>query len=249
MAESIHDRYARWQLQELLGRYPELRIIPDDESLVFRGDLAFRVVGPDAEYLEDCYEVEISIPLDFPDGIPLARERGGRIPATYHKLKGNYLCLGAPTELRIKLLTAPSLLIYVESFLIPYLYGYSVYAKTGKMPFGELRHGDDGIRQYLAGLFQSQDASHAEEFVRCAAMKKRRANKMLCPCGSGQRLGRCHNRVVNSMRKRFGRKWFWTEYGKILISLDEEPPKKDAVSKWLERVPLIHRPIAHYGAA
>ncbi|MEX0613997.1 MAG: SEC-C domain-containing protein [Pirellulales bacterium] len=248
MVESIQDRYARWQLHELLRRHPELRIVPADDLLVLRGDVAFRVVGPNEEYLEDSYRVEIVVPLDFPESVPMARERGGRIPATYHKLEEDFLCLAAPTELRIKLLTAPSLLIYVETYLIPYLYGYSYFAKHGRMPFGELKHGDDGIRQYLAGLFQSEDSKRAEDFVRCAAMKKRRANKVPCPCGSGQRLGRCHNRVVNSLRKRFGRKWFWTEYGMIMRSLSEKP-RKDAVSKWLEKVPVAQLPPAQYGAA
>jgi hypothetical protein len=233
----INERYRRWQLDELLGRYPGLKITPADDALVLRGELAFRVVGPNEEYLEDEYKVEIIVPLDFPDALPSARERDGRIPLAYHKLEGNLLCLGAPTELRIKLEASPTLLTYVEDLLIPYLYGYSYYSKNGKMPYGELLHGDDGIRQYLAGLFQSNNADHAEQFVYCAAMKKRRANKRPCPCGSGRRLGRCHNRTVNSMRVRFGRKWFQREYLRILDSLKAQP---DAVTQWLESVPAVH---------
>jgi hypothetical protein len=45
-------------------------------------------------------------------------------------------------------------------------------------------------------------------FVNLVAMKKRIANKKLCACGSGLRLGRCHNRRVNWLRDRLGRHWF-----------------------------------------
>ena len=38
-----------------------------------------------------------------------------------------------------------------------------------------------------------------------AAMKRRLANKRPCPCGSGRRLGRCHNRRVNTLRNQVGR--------------------------------------------
>jgi hypothetical protein len=46
------------------------------------------------------------------------------------------------------------------------------------------------------------------EFVRLAALRRREANKHPCPCGSGRRLGRCHNRRVNHLRGRLGRSWF-----------------------------------------
>jgi hypothetical protein len=45
-------------------------------------------------------------------------------------------------------------------------------------------------------------------FVRLLTMKKRTANKLPCPCGSGDRLGRCHNRIINRVRSKLGRGWF-----------------------------------------
>jgi len=29
-----------------------------------------------------------------------------------------------------------------------------------------------------------------------------------CPCGTGMRLGRCHNRKLNTLRDKLGRRWF-----------------------------------------
>ena len=237
VAESIHELYGRWQLDELLIQYPDLRIMPDDHRLVLRGPMPFRVVGPNGVYVEDSYNVELAFSAGFPERIPMVLECDGRIPRSYHKLVGDYLCVAAPTEIRLKLRFAPTLLGYVQGFLIPYLYGYSCFEKHGIMPYGERGHDDSGIREYIAELFNSERIEHAEDFVRCTAMKKRRANKLPCPCDSGRRLGRCHNRTVNSMRARLGRKWFQAEYARLLISLDRNP-QVDAVERWLDQTPL-----------
>jgi SEC-C motif len=50
------------------------------------------------------------------------------------------------------------------------------------------------------------------EMVPLTTLKKRVANKHLCPCGSNRRLGKCHNLTVNRLRKQLGRSWFRKEY-------------------------------------
>jgi hypothetical protein len=220
MSEPIRERYGRWGLPELLERYPDLRIVPcGDDDLVLRGDLTFRVNGPDGVQLADTYEVELRVPSDFPLFEPTAKECGGRIPKDFHKLLGDFLCLGAAIDIRMKLTLSPTLLTFVEGLVIPYLFGYSYFEKHGSMPFGELPHGRDGIRQCVAELFRSPTVAGAEEFVRLASMKKREANKRSCPCRSGRRLGRCHNRIVNRYRKQLGRRWFREEYSRLLYLL------------------------------
>ena len=92
------------------------------------------------------------MPLGFPERMALAWETGGRIPATYHKLDNAALCLGSRVRLHLQTAGSPSVLRFVERCLIPYLYGYSHYFKTGKMPFGELAHGELGSLQDLASL-------------------------------------------------------------------------------------------------
>lgn len=39
-------------------------------------------------------------------------------------------------------------------------------------------------------------------------MRKRHANNERCHCGSGDRVGRCHDRPLNRLRERMGRYWF-----------------------------------------
>lgn len=223
MRES-EPRMQTWGLDELLTRHTGLRIEPSpSEDVIIKGALSFRLIGPNEVVIEDEYDVEIHVPMDFPIGVPTTYETGQRIPDDYHKLEGNALCLGAPTALRIRLQKSPTLLTIVDEFLIPYLAGYTHLAQTGMVLFGELPHGSEGIRQYLRELFKCSRAAHPEDFARLASLKKELANKFPCPCGSGRRLGKCHNRAVNEVRKNYGRKWFIGEYSRLTDQLPFTP--------------------------
>ena len=222
MIAPIHERFESLHVRELLNKHCGLRIVPSrNNSLVIAGVLRFQASSPIHEVIEDQYELEIRVPVGFPSDEPTARETARRIPPDFHKLEGNLLCLGSPTEIRMKLRQIPTLPAFVDLFLIPYLYGYSYYEKHGIRPFGELAHGDKGIREQLAVLFCAPSAKRPEEFLCLAGLKKRVANKRLCPCGSGTRLGRCHNRCVNHLRKSVGHKWFQAEYKRVLSVLDD----------------------------
>lgn len=116
--------------------------------------------------------------------------------------------MGSPTRLRLILAETPSLLSFVERCVIPYLYGYSIVESGGVLPFGELSHGTRGLRDDLAAMLGVDDDLVLLGFVRLLAKKKREANKLPCPCGSGMRLGRCHNRKLNTLREKLGRGGF-----------------------------------------
>jgi hypothetical protein len=169
------------------------------------------LTGPDGTTIDDTFVVEIDVPSRFPTVPAKASETGGRIPQDFHKLKGDRLCLGSPTAIRMNLEADPTLVGFVERLVLPYLFGFAYFQRFGRMPFGELAHGPDGIRQHFAELFGVDSPIVAEGMVRLASLPKRAANKRSCPCGSGHRLGRCHHMLVNRYRDRLGRKWFRLE--------------------------------------
>jgi hypothetical protein len=216
MIDSVRRWYERLEVGALLREHRGLHIVPaGNGELVLAGTVHFQGPGLADDVIEDRYSIELRVPPGFPDDEPTVRETDGRIPRDYHKLTGDRLCVAAPTAIRLKLQTSPTLPAYVKHFVIPYLYGHAYCAKHGRLPYGELDHGDEGIRQYLAELFASRSSDRAEEFLHLAGMKKRTANKYPCPCGSGKRLGRCHNRRVNHLRKSVGRTWFRAEYTRV----------------------------------
>jgi hypothetical protein len=198
-----------WRIDELLGKYSGLRLMPTRaEGLKLAGPITFSAHPRGLEAITDEYFVQITVPPAFPRAVPAVRETVGRIPASYHTLADGSLCLGSPMRLRLIVSESPSLIRFVDRCLIPYLYGHSYHEKYGVMPFGELAHGDGGIRQDIASIFGVDERCDLGDFLRLAGMRRREANKRPCPCGSGSRLGRCHNRRVNTLRGRLGRQWF-----------------------------------------
>jgi hypothetical protein len=226
-AESVRDRFVRWRLEELLIRQPTLRLVPAPSGWArLAGVLAFVASAPEREQIADEYHIEIDVPDSFPAQIPSVRETQGRIPADFHKLEGGDLCLGSPTRLLLIARESPTLPRFVDRCVIPYLYGYSYFEKYGTMPFGELEHGGAGIRDDFASLFGVGGATAVAEFIRVTSMRRRQANKERCPCGSLRRLGRCHHRRVNGLRKRLGRKWFRMWHAALRsrrVSADRKP--------------------------
>lgn len=222
MTESVAERFGRSEIAELLARYPGLRLVPSGSTtLRVEGTLAFSASSKKTEVIEDGYDVRIEAPENFPEQMALAWETGGRIPPNYHKLTNGALCLGSRVGLRLQMGGAPSLLRFVERCVIPYLYGYSYSLKHGPPPFGELAHGEFGSLQDLARLLGAKDLDLAFRYCVLAATTRRSANRQLCPCGSGRRLGRCHNRKVNALRKRVGRSVLASETRTIGMALPD----------------------------
>jgi hypothetical protein len=227
VTESVAERFRRCEIAELLARYPELRLVPSGSmSLRVEGTLRFCANGKKTEVIEDSYDLRIEAPENFPERMAFAWETGARIPPDYHKLTNGALCLGSRVGLRLQMGGSPSLLRFVERCVIPYLYGYSYSVRHGAPPFGELGHGERGSLQDLASLLGVEDLDLAFRYCALATTKKRHANRRPCPCGSGRRLGRCHNRKVNALRKRVGRLVLFSEMRVIVHAFREQSRQK-----------------------
>ena len=228
MKETAAERLRRSQIVELITRYEGLRLLPSvGPTQCISGTLTFRAEGRRTPMIEDSFEVRIEVPDQFPASMALVWEIAGRIPLSYHHLDNQALCLGSRVRLHLEMAGSPSVLRFVERCLIPYLYGYSHFSTTGVMPFDELHHGELGSLQDLAGLLGTK-MDDALPFCLLASMLRRRANKRPCPCGSGRRLGRCHNRRVNALRDRVGRVFLRREMVMIVRALREASSQKNA---------------------
>lgn len=216
MNRPIQETYSRWQLSEVLMEFPGLTTQPVVNGRVrISGVVSFSAQYQDLEKIDDSYEVAIEVPDQFPHQLPEVRETARRIPKRFHTNPDDTLCLGSPTRLRLALGTKPTLLKFITRCVIPYLYGFSYFQKYGALPFGELVHGLKGIRQDYCNLFEISSENAAKEMVRLASMKKRCANKCPCPCKSGRRVGKCHNRRINQLRRQLGRSWFRVDYQQL----------------------------------
>jgi hypothetical protein len=202
---------ARLGIDDVLAQYPGLALQPSpSRELVLGGEFGFAASIPDIGTLQDSFEIEIRVAADsFPTVLPSVREIAGRIPRTFHKLADGSLCLGAPLAVQAALRGKASLLQFIERCIIPYLAGYAVFERTGKMPFGELSHGRKGLLEEYRNLTGADTNAQCVAFLKLLGMKKRIANKLECPCGSGRRVGKCHHRRLISLRRSVtGRAWF-----------------------------------------
>ncbi|RMD58798.1 hypothetical protein D6833_12425 [Candidatus Parcubacteria bacterium] len=198
-----------WGISEFRARYPLMSIVEQNgDGLLIHGPLKFRARSDGCEEIADSYQIRVEVPADFPRRLPQAFEIGGRIPDDFHKNQKKDLCLGAPIRLIMELGKEPTLVGFVERLLIPFLYNHAYFEKHGRLPLGELAHGGPGLVDEYKRLFRVQTAEACVAMLRLLGMNKRIANKKPCACGSGRRLGRCHNRRLNPLRKLQFRSYF-----------------------------------------
>lgn len=175
------------------------------------GVLAFRATHKEWEAVDE-FEVEISVPGDFPRTPPTVIETGGRIPRTedYHINSDNTLCLGSTLALKKSLFDNPSLLGFIDEFVVGFLLNASIKLREGgDFVTGALGHGVPGLLFDYHNRFGLESGDQVVSALELLSLKKRIANKRGCPCLCGHRLGRCrlHN-VLNEYRKIAPRSWF-----------------------------------------
>lgn len=180
--------------KELKNKYPELSLAIDGTGQwVIKGRL-----NSSAQYngisIDDEYDVEISIPPNYPFVPPSVREVGDRIPKDYHHSDLD-LCLATPGELIQKFKENPTLLGFIENLLIPYLYRFSFISTYHKEPFGDRSHGWLGIYEYYQELFQIKDKKAVIGLLKVLADNQVNGH-MKCPCRSKKRLRRCHGDIL-----------------------------------------------------
>jgi len=204
-------------LREFLRSYPRMAIRPSSgRDLRLKGSFEFAAHHAKEGDIQDSFALEIIVPNGFPRELPRVTETGGRIPQTgeYH-VNGtdNTLCLGSPLSLLLRISKAPTLDGFAESCLVPYLFAISQKLKSGgPLSFGELAHGRTGILDDYAMLFKIKDPTKVEYVLELLGMRKRRANKLPCPCGCSARLGRCRfNLRLREYRNLAPRSWFRIE--------------------------------------
>jgi hypothetical protein len=216
MSRLSRNPFVNWDVLSLLDKYPGLSARPQqDKSLIFEGNLFFKAYYKDLEQITDTYVIHIHIPRYFPRELPKVRDANSRIPRDFHTNPDGTLCLGSPIQLFLNLRNNPTLVGFVDTCLIPFLYSYSYKEKFGKMPFGDLAHGRFGIVQDYMRLLRVDSEEACMKMIYLLGVKKRIANKSPCPCQSGRRLGKCHNHLLNSLRDVQSRPWFRNEYSKL----------------------------------
>lgn len=208
------------QFDELMNTFPDLKLCQDILGRwVIRGTLSFSATFKDVTIV-DSFLILIILPDDYPDSPPNVQETGGRIPSDFHQYGDRTLCLGAPVEVVRRFKADPRLVAFVETLVVEYLYGYAYYEKYGHLPFGELSHGCQGIREYYLDAFGTDNVRIVMALLKVLADGAYRGHHA-CPCGSGKILRKCHGPVMLSLLKYQPTDQFLWDVKNIIHSLEK----------------------------
>jgi len=212
MADMDFDALVHKQFQELCTKYKNLSLKQIDNNYYIFGFLGFTSKFKDIK-IQDAFELFIAIPSDYPNQLPIVKEIGERIPKDFHH-SGDELCLGTPVDSWIKFSKSNSLIGFIESLVIPYLFSFCYKSKTGRMPFDERAHYGKGILEFYCEFFGIKDFVVAQKFLKILASGQYSRNKT-CPCNSGRRLEKCHGPKLLEIMKTIPLKYFEYEYKQI----------------------------------
>jgi len=214
-------------LDQFLRSYPELSLTPSKRAnVVVEGAFHFCSICGGIE-LEDVYELKFVIDRSFPKQLPAVFETGKRIPTDFHRLSDGSFCLGSPLKLQLLLGRSFSFSDFVHKCVVPYLHGFSILERGEELPFGDLAHGFKGIIDEYKEIFKVESTVAVNELFYLASRPRSKANREPCPCGSGLRVGKCHNTILNEMRKSIGRLWFRDQFSWMGIS----PPRRNRLNQ------------------
>lgn len=185
---------------DFLRDYPGMSIGPSRENeITLNGIFKFTAAVKGLSEIEDSYSLSILVPNRFPLNLPIVQEVDGKIPRdqNHHINPDDTLCLGSPLRLLKKLSKNPTMNVFAEECLVPYLYAVSYKIQHGgSFIFGELAHGQKGIIDDYIRLFGLGTREQVMYALRLLGLNKRLANKQPCPCHCGKRLGACDFRKV-----------------------------------------------------
>ncbi len=205
-----------WGVTSLLESQPRLRIRPGyDVGLCIEGLFHLNAEWETHGAVEDDFRVLIVIPPDYPNSLPRVFETQGRIPAKFHKLDDESLCLGAAIRCFKALHCSHRLDSYLDECLVPYFFQYVMVERGHDLPIGDLAHGPMGILEFYRSELWMPSGRSALEALRLLGMPMLEAHEAVCPCGSGRRLAECHSYFADRLRSCQIQKWFKGEYQRL----------------------------------
>ncbi len=220
MNDKRYDDLITNQFRELAKVYESVNLsLNPDGAFVIRGLFSFETEST-VGHKQHSFQLEIVVPANFPIGIPLVKETGGRIPGTFHTSASGYLCLDVPLELRLFLKKNGTLLAFINGPVVNFLWAFEYRDEFGEMPNGEWSHGGQGIVEYYLQKFQVKDETRVLGLLRLLADDDYR-DYLPCPCGSLIKTKKCHGQDIQELRLIQTPGDFKYEYDLALSYLDE----------------------------
>jgi hypothetical protein len=153
----------------------------------------------------DAFSVRIELAKGTRGFVPRVLEVGGRIPriADRHVYESDgTACIGLPEELLVATRGEPlTLSDFLDGPVRSFFLAQAIFECEGIWPFGDRRHGDDGLHDFYEETFGSRNPIVIGAYLKVLRSRSVRGH-WPCPCGSGYRIRSCHLSEVAAMRRR-----------------------------------------------
>ena len=190
------------------------------DTWIIQGSVTMDIDDSTHGTVEDEFLLKIIISKTFPNEIPRVFELEDRFPKTadHHTYIDGSLCLGSPLSIQKRIHENPTIEGFVETCIVPYLFSMSLYLKGNKtFVLGELSHGTIGILEDYLEIFHLKTVPQVIKLIDILCMKKKAANKQVCPCGCDQVITKCKmQKIVIEYRNAMSRKDFERDKADIL---------------------------------
>jgi len=209
------------EITELCNEFKGVKVLTRNSQFIIHGVISFNAHYNSLESIEDWFEVEISIPADYPKSLPDIKELQGKVHSDYDHLNSDSsFCLASPLAIQQAFNLQPTLLGFAKNLVIPYLYSYCYWKKYKIYPFGERSHGLSGIAEHYLDIFETEATPELFKGLKRIAKHGYRGHHP-CPCGSGKIIRKCHMQVVQEISHIDAKKVLETELILIQAYLDK----------------------------
>lgn len=151
----------------------------------------------------DRYSVEIIFLDEYPLTLPQVRETGGRIPHISDRHvnpSDGTACVCIPDEWFIHRPDS-SFLTFLRGPVYNYFLSQKAFEVSGQWPFGERRHGVDGILDFYQECLGTNNPYVIKSYLELFT-KHTVKGHWDCPCGSGIRIRNCHHEKIATLRRK-----------------------------------------------
>lgn len=215
-------------LGDFLACHPRLRIVQINSDMVeLAGEYHLNAQLPGSQLVDRTYQLRFFCPRDYPRTLPKVLEEERYLPRNqeYHTYSDGSFCLGSELKIKSLLREDHSFTAFFENIVDRFLYAVTHRIEFGSFPYGELAHGEQGLIDDYGEMFGLSGKLSVLRALRALGKRKRDANKLLCPCGCGRRLGRCDYRFVLSQFRDVERRRWFRKHSKRSFSPIERPKK------------------------
>lgn len=185
---------------DLKTLFPYLGLVETrTQRFLVAGNLGF-TVRANGETIRDDYDIEIDIPPDYPRSPPTVRETGRKIPqgGGYHINPDGTMCLGTPLAVNLIFARERNLTWFVKELVVRFLCSVTYKRDYGRMLYGELSHGTEGILEHYREIFFTHNDLVVLKLLRLLSDGMVR-ECIPCPCGSKKSLRDCHAPILREI--------------------------------------------------